>query len=287
MRSKSAIFSAVVIAFCGATASAGTSSSHTHVIGSAPASPYAAPVVGIAMSSPAAAAVGVVDPFTGHAIHYEADVGKLNTTNIVKKIKKNELDIARIDKEISAVKNPGPAGSTTTGVAGTQPVAAANQQLTQQVSELQQQVSSMRGQLMLAERDVAKRRVENAAPRLVAIVGDSGDRSALIRVGSHVHSFKSFSTYRSFRVGKVTPSGVMVYGPEGGRFVKLSDVGAIGVMDSAEKMRPLSGGSGAPGPSAINRHLLMEGVHVLPPRPGTSVPVSNGGMGFPPGVMRP
>lgn len=285
MRSKSAVFPAVVMAFCVTTASADTIAIHAHAVESAPLSPYAAPVVGAAMSSPVPGAASAVDPFTGHAMRYEADVGKLNTTNIVKKIKKNELDIAKIDREMSAVKSPGPTGAT--GVAGVQPVPAVTQQLTQQVSELQQQVSSMRGQLMLAERDVAKKRAEDAAPRLVAIVGDTGDRSALIRVGSHVHSFRSFSTYKSFRVGKVTPSGVMVYGPEGGHFVKLSEVGAIGVMDSAEKMRPSSGGTGAPGPSAINRHLLMEGVHVLPPRPGSSMPVSNGGVGFPPGVMQP
>jgi len=280
MRSKSAVFSAVVMAFCVTAASAGTIAIHAHALGSAP-------VAGAAMSSSVSAAASAVDPFTGRELGYEADVGKLNTTNIVKKIKKNELDIARIDKAISAVANPGRAGSTAAGVDGAQPVAPVAQQLTEQVSELQQQVTSMHRQLMLAEQAVAKKRAENAAPRLVAIVGDSGDRSALIRVGSHVHSFKSFSAYRSFRVGKVTPSGVMVYGPEGGQFVKLSDVGAIGIMDSAEKTRPSSGASGASGASAINRHLLMEGVHVLPPRPGTSVPVSSGGLGFPPGVMRP
>jgi hypothetical protein len=279
MRSKSAVFSAVVMAFCVTAASAGTIAIHTHAVESTPVSPYATPVIGAAMS----AAVSAVDPFTGHGLGYEADVGKLNTTNVVKKIKKNELDIAKIDKEMSAVKSPGP-----TGVAGARPVPAVTQRLTQQVSELQQQVSSMHRQLILAERAVAKKQAENAAPQLVAIVGDAGDRSALIRVGSHVHSFKSFSAYGNFRVGKVTPSGVMVYGPEGGRFVKLSEVGAIGVMDGAEKMHQSSNGSGgASGPSAINGHLLMEGVHVLPPRPGTSMPVSNGGMGFPPGVMRP
>ncbi|MEB8474688.1 hypothetical protein [Acidithiobacillus ferriphilus] len=283
MRSKSAVFSAVVMAFCVTTASAGTVAIHAHAIGSTPLPPSAPPVAGVAMPSPVSASVSAVDPFTGHGMDYEADVGELNTSNIVKKIKKNELDIAKIDREMSAVKSAGPAGAT--GVAGAQPVTAVAQQLAQQVSELQQQVSSMRRQLMLAERDVAKKRAENAAPRLVAIVGDSGDRSALIRVGSHVHAFKSFSTYKSFRVGKVSPSGVMVYGPEGGRFVKLSEVGAIGVMDDAEKMHQSSNGSGdTSGPSAINRHLLMEsGVHVLPPRPGTAVPVSTGSMGFPQG----
>ncbi|WP_031572066.1 hypothetical protein [Acidithiobacillus thiooxidans] len=220
-----------------------------------------------------------VDPFTGKIGKYENYVNQYNTTNILKKIKKNDLEIAKINHQMDALNgNVDPQSSMAGGPS--KAVNSENAVLSRQVAALHAQVSQLHAQFVKAERAVVKKREMDNTPRLVAIMGDAGDRTALIRMGHAVHSFRSGSSFGAYRVGKVTSNGVMVYGPNGGNYIRLSQVGAIGVMDAAAPMVTNEDGGGendasmgqqAAGPHgrALNAQLLREsGVHVLPPRPG-------------------
>lgn len=235
------------------------------------------PVINIGKhASSSTTSVSTIDPFTGKIGKYEHYVAQYNTSSILKKIKKNDLEIARINHQMSALGGNA-SSSSMAGPHHGKSDDAENAMLLRQVSALRQQVSGLHAQFVAAEQAVAKKRAMDNAPRLVAIMGDSGDRSALIRIGHKVHSFRSNTTFGEYRVGKVGNDGVMVYGPSGGHYIRLSQVGAIGVIDAAAPMTKSQYGGGTGGTpmagntpnSAINARLLQEsGVHVLPPRPG-------------------